>query len=281
MTAYFQQDPIEEHFGHQRNHIGCAYRVTPLQFSQTERKLTNLSTLTGSNRCNTKREKKSILDWNELPLATLTKDQIDETVSVSLSNFNILKDHDYAKPFEDEKENNKEVSDNMDLVEMDPSTQSTLVYIRGSIIRKILNHSNCPACINKLIQNVKETNTTAYLVQMDFSGNSLLEPNEHLMLFFHIQLTAYLTLKKSVKEISSNQNVLQKLCSESTEILKAKQFSAPFCPDHKDVCTKMMVQSTMRTFLKAYIHEVNELFVKENNYNSSQKNRKLLTLSAK
>ena len=66
-TARFQQDPLEEHFGHQRLHSGCAYRITPSQFSQTERKLTNLASLQSNSTTSTSRERKIALQWNDEP----------------------------------------------------------------------------------------------------------------------------------------------------------------------------------------------------------------------
>ncbi len=71
MNCRFQQDPIEEHFGHQRANAGCSYRVTPLQFTQTERKLTNLSSLNTASTSTTSREKKKSLEWNERPFKNL------------------------------------------------------------------------------------------------------------------------------------------------------------------------------------------------------------------
>ncbi len=183
-TAFFQQDPIEEHFGHQRNHAGCAYRVTPLQFTQTERKLTNLSNLKSATQCNTKREKQPVLNWNEDPIALLADCQSDKFLT--LCNVEALKDHDYTKPPELFQENDENVSQDTELVQMDPSTESTLVYIRGGIMRKILNHSNCSSCVDVLIQNTIERNTSSYLIQMDFCGNSLLQPSKKFMSFFHI-----------------------------------------------------------------------------------------------
>jgi hypothetical protein len=75
-TARFQQDPIEEHFGHQRLYSGCSYRVTPLQFSQTERKLTNLSTLNTNSTSSTSRERKRPLEWNDAPFLSISLLQV-------------------------------------------------------------------------------------------------------------------------------------------------------------------------------------------------------------
>ena len=75
-TAWFQQDPIEEHFGHQRTLSGCSYRVTPLQFTQAERKLSNLSSLATNATTSTSREKKHPLDWNEEPFRNSKKFQV-------------------------------------------------------------------------------------------------------------------------------------------------------------------------------------------------------------
>jgi hypothetical protein len=66
-TGRFQQDPLEEHFGYQRRHSGCAYRITPLQFAQTERKLTNLSSLNANSTTSTAREHKKPVEWNDQP----------------------------------------------------------------------------------------------------------------------------------------------------------------------------------------------------------------------
>jgi hypothetical protein len=75
-TAWFQQDPIEEHFGHQRTLSGCSYRVTPLQFVQAERKLNNLSSLATNATSSTSREKKRPLDWNDEPFWNSKKAQV-------------------------------------------------------------------------------------------------------------------------------------------------------------------------------------------------------------
>ena len=66
-TARFQQDPLEEHFGHQRFHSGCAYRITPQQFANTERKLTNLASLNNNSTSSTYQGRKSTLEWNDEP----------------------------------------------------------------------------------------------------------------------------------------------------------------------------------------------------------------------
>ena len=56
----------------------------------------------------------------------------------------------------------------MELLELDPSTQSTLIYIRGNVLRKIINHSNCQLCTDVLIQNVNDTSTSSFLFHWKF-----------------------------------------------------------------------------------------------------------------
>ena len=51
-----------------RIYSGCSYRVTPLQFEQTERKLANLSSLTTNSTSSTRRETKRSLEWNDDPI---------------------------------------------------------------------------------------------------------------------------------------------------------------------------------------------------------------------
>jgi hypothetical protein len=265
-----------------RAHIGGGYRVTPLQFSQTERKLANLSSLksTSSNSSTKREEKKSSLEWNDAPLLRLTKEQIDE--DISLCNFSPLIDHDYAKPFHTFTLPSENSMQNLSLVEIDLSTKSTLEYIRGSIMRKLLNHSTCSHCIDTLIQNVQPSSSSAYLIQMDFSGNSLLQPSVKMMSFFHMILTVYIHFKNAIKHLSLNQNVLEKLCCASQEFLNSNDFSLSFCKNHHDLYTHMMIQSSMKTFLKAFIHEINEIFSREQNQGHRfQKNRKLQIMASK
>ena len=169
--------------------------------------MANLSSLKStSSNSNTKREKNSSLEWNTTPLFRLTTEQIDE--EFSLCNFSPLIDHDYAKPYQSSMLPDENSLQNLGLVDMDLSTESTLEYIRGSIMRKLLNHSTCSSCIETLIQNVQPSTSSSFLIQMDFSGNSLLQPSIKMMSFFHMLLTVYLPFKKSIKNLSLNQNVL-------------------------------------------------------------------------
>ena len=167
----------------------------------------------------------------------------------------------------------------MELLELDPSTQSTLIYIRGNVLRKIINHSNCQLCTDVLILNVKDTSTSSFLLQMDFTGNSLLEPTTQMMTFFHILISVYTHHKLLIPALSTNQNVLKKLLLLSIKALKAKDYSIPFCSEHCDCYTQLMIQSTMKTFLKAYIHEMNENFVTKSSSGQKPKNRKLAILT--
>ena len=273
MTSYFQQDPIEERFGHHRRQAGCSYRMTPLQFEQTERKLTNISVMKGSAFANTSREKKSALDWNDEPLLVLSKAEIDDIISEN--EIQVLVDHNYAKQFAEEDEAQPFPIDTT-LTQMDYSSTSTLAYIRGSVVRRILNHLNCFTCTNALIENIEPTTSSDYLVLMDFSGNSLLQPNTHLMEFFHIQLTAYLLLKDSLRNISFDQSVLARLKQASIGLRNARGYSLELCEFHKEKVLNMMTASTMKTFMKAFVHEMNENFIRAN-ICSSQKNRKIKT----
>jgi hypothetical protein len=149
-------------------------------------------------------------------------------------------------------------SEKVQVLATDESTAATLVYIRGNIVRKILNRSSCQKCTNNLISNVKESNSSSFVVQMDFSGNSLLEPNEKIMIFFHLLLSVYVHHKEFIKTLSLSQNVLKSLCTSSLDFLTQNHYSLPFCKEHIQYFTKIMVETTMKTFLKAYIHEMNE-----------------------
>jgi hypothetical protein len=243
--------------------------------------LANLSSLKStSSNSSTKREKNSSLEWNTTPLLRLTNEQIDETFS--LCYFSPFIDHNYAKPYQSPLSQDENAFPNLELVDMDLSTESTLEYIRGSIMRKLLNHSACSFCIETLIQNVQPSTSSSFLIQMDFTGNSLLQPSIKMMTFFHMLLTVYLHFKKSIKNLAMNQNVLEKLCHASQDFLNSKEFSFSFCNDHNDLYTQMMIQSSMKTFLKAFIHEINETFSREQNHGKKlQKNRKLHIMSAK
>ena len=273
MTAYFQQDPIEQHFGHHRNQVGCAYRVTSLQFHQTERKLTNLAALKGSNYCNTAREKVPVLEWNASPLLILSKSEIDEIVC--LDEIQVLHDHNYSKEPEEFKFHT-ELDCQSELAVLDETTKTTLLYIRGSIVRRILNRLSCEVCTSAFVENIMPAHTSSYLIQMDFSGNSLLEPSALLFEFFHIQLTAYLALKNGLQAVTK-QNTLQKLRLAGLHLLEVKNFSLPFCENHNEKVLKQMTNATMKTFLKAYIHEMNEKFSKGGSF-VQQKSRKLRTV---
>ena len=125
-------------------------------------------------------------------------------------------------------------------------------------MRKVLNRSSCQDCVNKLIDNVREDNSSSFVLLMDFTGNSLIEPSENLMKFFNLLLSVYVHHKPKIKALSITQNVLKILCTSSIEVLKKNNFSLPFCCEHFHSYTKLMVQATMKTFLKAYIHEMNE-----------------------
>ncbi len=158
------------------------------------------------------------------------------------------------------------------------STAATLAYIRGNIVRKILNRSSCQECTNNLISNVKESNTSSFVVQMDFSGNSLIEPNEIIMDFFHLLLSVYVHHKSFIKTLSLSQNVLKSLCSASLDFLTQKCYYLPFCKEHIQRFTKIMVETTMKTFLKAFIHEMNEK-LQSKSISELNKNRKLSIFS--
>ena len=146
----------------------------------------------------------------------------------------------------------------MQLLDVHESTSETLVYIRGNILRKLLNHSSCHDCISNLIENVKEKNTSKFVMQMDFSGSSLIEPSETVMKFFHLLLSVYVHHKPLIKSLSVSHNILKLLCTSGLNFLNSNNFSLPLCHEHFDSYTKLMIQGTMKTFLKAYIHEVNE-----------------------
>jgi hypothetical protein len=219
-TARFQQDPLEEHFGLHRNHVGCAYRVTPQQFQQTERKLTNLSVLK-NNQIHTSRERQSSLEWNDSPLKPLSKFDIDDIISADQFTFDPLCDHDYAKQPQTETEENLS---ELDSVCLDDSTESTLIYIRGSVMRKILNHTSCEICIKTLLDSIQENNSNQFIIQMDFSGNSLLEPTNDAMCLFKILLQTYLRLKPGLKTSALHENVLKKLCRAGANVIR-KSFS--------------------------------------------------------
>ena len=149
-------------------------------------------------------------------------------------------------------------------------------------MRKTLNHTNCSACTDVLISHVKEVTTSSFVLQMDFSGNALLEPSEQMMIFFHLLLSVYLHYKPSIKPIATDQNILKTLCIASLSFLDSKSYKIPFCDDHNACYTRIMIQSTMKTFLKAFIHEMNEKFATKTFSNVKPKNRKLnLLVNAK
>ena len=162
---------------------------------------------------------------------------------------------------------------------MDQSTETTLSYIRGSVIRKILNHSTCPTCTDALIRSVSETNSSSFIIQMDFSGNSLLQPTSEMMVFFHTLLSVYMHHKPSFKAWAVEKNPLKMLFFSSLKVLRQKSYIIPFCEDHCDCYTKIMIQSTLKTFLKAFIHEMNEKFISVKS-EVKPKNRKLSILTS-
>jgi hypothetical protein len=93
------------------------------------------------------------------------------------------------------------ISGNINQVDLDEATKTTLTYIRGNVIRKIMNHTSCQICTQTLIENVKEQNTSSFVLQMDFNGNSLLEPSSQMMVFFHLLLSVYVHLKPGMHNI--------------------------------------------------------------------------------
>ena len=167
------------------------------------------------------------------------------------------------------------------MLEMDESTSATLNYIRGSVLRKILNHTSCSECTDTLIQNVREKNLTKFNVLMDFTGNSLLEPSAMMFKFFHILLSVYLAMKPTLKSVSLRESVLKPLILNSEKVLLRECFNIPFCPEHCSCYTRIMIQSTMKTFLKAFVHEMNEKFDDRFITATGAKNRKLNILSRK
>jgi len=64
-------------------------------------------------------------------------------------------------------------------------------------------------------------------------------------------------------------------------MLESKNVLFPFCNSHKSQYHLEIIRSTMKTFLKAYIHEMNNNFSKNLKSIVFQKDRKLLTLVAK
>ena len=162
---------------------------------------------------------------------------------------------------------------------MGRSTESTLTYIRGSVMRKILNHTSCSVCTNTLIEKINESTVSSFVAQMDFSGNSLLEPSSEMMTFFHILLSVYTHLKPWIKPLSPKENALKKLYFASLKLLNEKSYIIPFCSEHSDCYTRLMIQSTMKTFLKAFIHEMNENYVNKSHVSSKAKSRKMNILS--
>jgi hypothetical protein len=130
-----------------------------------------------------------------------------------------------------------------------------------------------------MISNIKESNTSSFVVQMDFSGNSLLEPNAKLMIFFHLLLSVYVHHKPFIKTLSLSQNVLKSLCTASLDFLIQNHYHLPFCKEHIQRFTKIMVETTMKTFLKAFIHEMNEK-LQSKSISELNKNRKLNIFSS-
>ena len=167
------------------------------------------------------------------------------------------------------------------MVALDESTASTLNYIRGSVLRKILNHTSCSECTDALIRNVRENNSTKFNLLMDFTGNSLLEPSEMMFQFFHILFSVYLAMKPTLKALSFRESVLKPLILNSQKILLKEAFIVPFCTEHCSSYTRIMIQSTMKTFLKAFVHEMNENFDDRFVTAGGSKNRKLRILSQK
>ena len=135
---------------------------------------------------------------------------------------------------------------------------STLTYIKGNILRKILNRSSCQICMDTLISNIKDENVSAFILQMDFSGNSLLEPTESMMIFFQLLLSVYVHFKPSIYPLSSKMNILKTLCLAGLQYLTYNNFVLTFCKDHNQTFSQIMIQATMKTFLKAFVHEMNE-----------------------
>jgi len=172
-------------------------------------------------------------------------------------------------------------SEQVEPVPLDESTASTLNYIRGSVLRRILNHTSCSECTDTLIQNVKEKNSSKFNLLIDFTGISLLEPSELMFNFFHILFSVYLGMKPALKSLSRRESVLKILILNSKKVLLQKSFNIPFCPDHSTCYTEIMIQSTMKTFLKAFVHEMNEKSDDRFLTSTGAKNRKLNILSKK
>ena len=146
-------------------------------------------------------------------------------------------------------------------------------------MRKILDKTSCQICIEGLLDNIEETNSSSYLIQMDFSGSCLLQPSESMMDFFKALLATYLQNKPILKKASLSENILKKLTRLSLEHLAKQKVSLPFCAIHDEPYSVGMIRTTLKIFLKAYIHELNNIFSKNVKNSSWEKNRKLLNLS--
>ena len=125
-------------------------------------------------------------------------------------------------------------------------TEITLIYVRGSIIRRILNHTNCNTCTDVMIERIKEASDLSFLLQMDFSGTSLLQPTEEMMIFFRILLSVYLFHKPSLANNSLSMNVLQILQQSSWKLLARQQYKVPFCDAHNEKFTNLMILSSQK-----------------------------------
>ena len=178
-----------------------------------------------------------------------------------------------------------QLTKNTKLVDLDDSLTSTLKYIDGGITRKMLNKTSCSTCIPALLDKVNHgKHTTDYLELMDFVGTALVEPKEDLFLIFHTIFTVYNMAKEHLARLSLEENVGRELALLAFRLVKTKGWTIELCEKHKHHYMYAMTLSTVKTFLKAYVGNVNQEYTekrRESVLKKAQKlkDRKLLVLS--
>ena len=149
-------------------------------------------------------------------------------------------------------------------------------------MRKILDRSKCSTCTDALIKRVEEKSCSSFLLRMDFSGNSLLQPTEEMMIFFRLLLSVFLFYKPSLAQRSRSFNVLSLLRLASLKLLATKCYLIPFCDDHCQKYTNFMILSTQRTFMKSFVVGINEKVSLQSSAKAKtkEKNRKQIIFSS-
>lgn len=143
----------------------------------------------------------------------------------------------------------------------------------------MIDRTSCHSCTNVLIKTVEDATNSPFILYMDFSGNSLLQPTEEMMIFFRILLSVYMFYKPTLAQKSLTFNVLSILLRSSWKVLAHRKFVIPFCEAHNQKLIDLMILSAQKTFMKSFIVGVNDKMLNKTSTKKLAKDRKRVILS--